>query len=75
MPFLPVLTAKEVLSALLRAGFFIHHQKGSHVHLRHGEKSYLRVVIPYHNRDLAPKTLRTIITQAEMTTEEFLNWL
>jgi predicted RNA binding protein YcfA (HicA-like mRNA interferase family) len=35
----------------------------------------LRIVVPYHNRDLAPKTLKTIIVQAEMSLEEFLSWM
>jgi len=75
MTVLPVLKAKEVLRALERAGFIVHHQKGSHVHLRHPEKTHLRVVIPYHNRELAPKTLRTIISQAEMSVKDFLECL
>ena len=35
MPKLPRISAKKVLRALLRAGFYIHHQTGSHVNLRH----------------------------------------
>jgi len=55
MPDLPVPTAGQTLQALERAGFFIHHKKGSHVHLCHVEKPYLRVVVLYDNRDLALK--------------------
>ncbi|MBF0510044.1 MAG: type II toxin-antitoxin system HicA family toxin [Deltaproteobacteria bacterium] len=69
------MTAKEVLRVLERAGFTIHHHKGSHVHLRHFEKPHLRIVVPSHNRDLAPKTLQTIIAQAEISVDEFLNWM
>ncbi len=72
MPPLPALTARQVVRALQRAGFVIHHQTGSHVHLRSPDKPGLRVVVPYHNRDLAPKTLRSIIAQAELTADEFL---
>ncbi|MBC7946079.1 MAG: type II toxin-antitoxin system HicA family toxin [Burkholderiales bacterium] len=67
---LPVLTARKLLRALHRAGL-VHHQTGSHVHLRHPARPHLRIVAPYHNRDLAPKTLRTIVAQAEMTVPEF----
>ncbi len=74
-PPLPILTAREVIGVLERAGFKTHHQKGSHVHLRHPQKPHLRIVVPYHNRDLAPKTLKTIIVQAEMSLEEFLSWM
>jgi predicted RNA binding protein YcfA (HicA-like mRNA interferase family) len=71
MPKLPRVTPTKVLKALLRAGFYIHHQTGSHVNLRHHTKLRLHVVIPRHGRDLAPKTLKSIIAQAELTVEEF----
>ena len=71
MPALPVVTARRLLQVLQRAGFRIHHQTGGHVHLRHPDKPQLRVVVPYHGHELAPKTLRTIIAQADMTVEEF----
>ncbi len=74
MPRLNKLTAKEVYKVLLKIGFFEHHTHGSHVHLRHIRKSYLRVVIPFHNKILAPKTLKSIIIQAELTTEEIKNF-
>jgi predicted RNA binding protein YcfA (HicA-like mRNA interferase family) len=69
---LPVVTARQILQALQRGGFQIHHQKGSHVHLRHPEQSHLRIVIPNHGGDLAPKTLRSIISQAGLTVDEFV---
>ncbi|MBF0550548.1 MAG: hypothetical protein HQK60_08435 [Deltaproteobacteria bacterium] len=37
------------------------------------EKPHLRIVVPSHDLDLAPKTLRTIIAQAEISVDEFLN--
>lgn len=71
MSQLPRLTPRRVLSALLRAGFYINHQTGSHVNLRHKQKSHLHVVIAMHNKDLAPKTLKSILVQSELTIEEF----
>ncbi len=53
-----------------RLGFYIHHQTGSHVNLRHTTKHNLHVVIPFHNKDLAPKTLKSIILQADITTND-----
>ncbi|MGH7792512.1 MAG: type II toxin-antitoxin system HicA family toxin [Thermodesulfobacteriota bacterium] len=50
-PSLPTLKPKEVLSALQRAGFYIHHQTGSHIVLKHPSQSSKRVVLPYHNRE------------------------
>lgn len=72
---LPSLTPRAVLRALERAGFFLHHATGSHRALRHPDKPHVRVVVPYHNRDLKRATLRSIIRQAEMTVEEFLGFL
>jgi len=72
VPKLPRTTSRKLLRALLRVGFYVHHQTGSHVNLRHREKSHLHVVIPQHSGDLAPKTLKSILVQAEMTVEEFV---
>jgi predicted RNA binding protein YcfA (HicA-like mRNA interferase family) len=75
-PRLPVLKPREVLSALLRAGFIIHHQAGSHAQLRHPAKTHLRVTVPRHDRfDLPLSVLKSILRQAEMTVEEFLDCL
>jgi predicted RNA binding protein YcfA (HicA-like mRNA interferase family) len=75
MPPLPVLRAKEVLRALLSAGFYIHHQTGSHARLFHRAKTELHVTIPIHNKELPPKTLKSIIRQAGLTPEEFIELL
>jgi predicted RNA binding protein YcfA (HicA-like mRNA interferase family) len=71
MPRLPRLNSQKILSALSRAGFYIHHQTGSHINLRHEFKTHLHVVIPRRHKDLAPKTLKSIIIQAELSIEDF----
>jgi|ERR1017187_1842519 predicted RNA binding protein YcfA (HicA-like mRNA interferase family) len=53
---LPALRSAKVLKALLRAGFYIHHTKGSHHFLKHPDKPELRVTVPMHNADLKRKT-------------------
>jgi predicted RNA binding protein YcfA (HicA-like mRNA interferase family) len=75
MPKLPRISSRKLLQALRRAGFYIHHQTGSHANLRHSTKTNLHVVVPRHGGDLAPKTIKSIITQAEMTVEEFVELL
>jgi len=75
MPKLPRITAKKILAALLRSGFYVHHQTGSHANLRHHSRQHLRIVIPIHGRELAPKTIKSIIVQAELTVEQFLKLL
>jgi len=75
-PDLPVLKRRKVLRALLRSGFVIHHQTGSHAQRRHPGKPHLRVTVPRHDRfDLPKPILRSILRQAEMTAEEFLDLL
>ena len=71
MPKLPRITSRKVLAALLRAGFYVHHQTGSHVNLRHKIKAVINVVIPRRNRDLALKTLQSIIKQSDLEIDEF----
>jgi predicted RNA binding protein YcfA (HicA-like mRNA interferase family) len=34
VPKLPVVSGKEAVKALSKAGFYIHHQKGSHIILK-----------------------------------------
>lgn len=69
---LPTLKPKQAIKALERGGFYVHHVSGSHYILK---KDRLRVTVPYHNRDLKPGTLRSIIVQAGLTVEEFLDLL
>jgi len=72
MPKLPVVKPRMVIRALKRHGFFVHHITGSHYFLK---KDKLRVSVPYHNRDLKPGTLASIIAQAGLTVEQFVDML
>jgi len=69
---LPRVTGDKVLRALQRSGFILVHTKGSHYFLYHAEKDCL-VTVPVHSgATLAPKTLKSIISQAQITVEEFV---
>ena len=72
MPRLPSIKPRLVIRALLRNGFVIDHTTGSHYVLI---REKLRVTIPYHNRDLKRGTLASIIAQAGLTVEEFVDLL
>jgi predicted RNA binding protein YcfA (HicA-like mRNA interferase family) len=72
---LPALKPREVIRALQRAGFFVDHVTGSHHILYHPQKPHLRITVAYHGKDLKPQTLRSIIRQAGLTNEEFLDLL
>jgi predicted RNA binding protein YcfA (HicA-like mRNA interferase family) len=67
---LPRVNGKQVVNAFLKGGFFVHHIHGSHYILKHGVTT-MRITVPYHRKTLAPKTLNTILKQAEMTPEQF----
>lgn len=71
---LPVLKAREVITALQKLGFEVDHVTGSHYIFRHPDGR--RAVIPYHdNRDIKQGVLRSILRQAGLTVDEFKNLL
>jgi predicted RNA binding protein YcfA (HicA-like mRNA interferase family) len=72
---LPVASGKDVVKALGRAGFRVVRQRGSHVRLERimGDK-VIKLTVPMH-QTLKKGTLRQIITDAEMTVEEFARLL
>ena len=75
---LPSLTPKQVLKALTRkeAGFYIHHVSASgHRYLAHPDDPSIRVVIPFHTQELPRGTLHSILKQAKLSREEFLDLL
>jgi len=72
---LPVLRPREVVRALEKAGFFLHHQTGSPAVLRHRSDPLPRVTVPMHARDIKRGTLRAIVRSAGMAVEEFVRHL
>jgi predicted RNA binding protein YcfA (HicA-like mRNA interferase family) len=74
MPRLPVVTSREMITALQKAGFTIDHQTGSHVVLLR-ESDDTRVVVPWHSRDLGRGLTLAILKSAGLTREEFVEFL
>ncbi len=73
---LPRITATDALKALRKAGWYSVRQKGSHIILKNDDNPKSRVVIPMHSGDiLLPKTLASILDQADLTVDEFTNLL
>ena len=68
---LPVLSARELLKILYKIGYLTDHQKGSHIILRNKDYPHRRLTIPNH-KEIARGTLRSIIKQSGLTTDEFL---
>jgi len=75
MPDLPAVTPRQIIRALQRAGFFVHHIRGSHHYLRHPDKPGVLVTVPYHNRDLKRGTLHSIMRQAGLGADELIDLL
>ena len=71
MPRLPVLSGKELIKLLSKAGFQIVRQKGSHVSLA---KDQYKAIVPLHD-ELAKGTLLGILKQCGLGREELLSLL
>jgi predicted RNA binding protein YcfA (HicA-like mRNA interferase family) len=74
MPRLPACTSVVVIRALGRAGFFLDHSTGSHQYFRHPTRAGI-VTVLFHRKDLKRGTLKSILDQAGLSTEEFLKLL
>ncbi len=72
MTNIPSVRPKKLLKFLKKRGFFIHHQKGSHIVLKSIHKPNLRVTLPMHNKDLKRKTLLSILKQANISVKELI---
>jgi predicted RNA binding protein YcfA (HicA-like mRNA interferase family) len=66
---LPLLSGRQVYSALQRIGFTEIHRKGSHVKMEHSDGR--RIVFPYHD-ELDRSTLRGALRDADVDEAEFL---
>ena len=67
---LPSVTGKDVLKALLRAGFEVVRVKGSHHFMRHADGR--TTVVPVHSGEtLGPGLLSKMLRDCELTREAF----
>jgi len=69
MSTLPSISGRDCVKVLLKAGFIIRRQQGSHIILRRTEP-FSQLVVPDH-KELDRGTLRAIIRQAGLTIEQF----
>jgi predicted RNA binding protein YcfA (HicA-like mRNA interferase family) len=72
---LPRITADDALRALRRAGWRELRQRGSHVHLAHPDRPGRVTVARHRGIILRPKTLKTILEQAGLSIDEFVELL
>ena len=69
------ITPARLIPLLLRIGFRVVRQAGSHVHLQHQFDREKRVTVPLHRKDLPGTTLRSILRQAGISRIDFLHLL
>ena len=67
----PLLAPKEIISALAKRGFEFQTQRGSHAKFSDGQRT---VIIPMH-REVARGTLKSILVQAGIELNDFLDLL
>lgn len=70
---MPAINSKKLLQILKKRGFFIRHQIGSHLILKHEKDTAKRVTLPMHNKDLKPGTLNSILKQSGVEKKELYN--
>ncbi len=73
MSRLPRISGRECVKALECAGFYVRRQEGSHIILRRDDP-FAQIVVPDH-KELDRGTLRAIIRQAGLSTEQFMQLL
>ena len=72
---IPSVKPYQLLKALEKAEFYIHHQTGGHAVMKHKADPTLRVTIVLHGKELKKGTLLNILRQANLTKEEFAKLL
>ena len=74
MSIIPIVTPSELLSVLLKAGFKIIRQKGSHIRITHPVTGK-NTTIAMHTKDFSRNMTLKILHQAGISTKEFLRLL
>jgi predicted RNA binding protein YcfA (HicA-like mRNA interferase family) len=74
MSKLPVVSAKELEKILLKLGFAITRQKGSHRFYKHSDGRY--TTIPHHpGEDISRPLIRAILREIELDPDEYIRLL
>ena len=68
MSKIPSLNGRVVISTLMKDGYFIVRQKGSHVRLHHANKK--PVTVPHHS-SIGKGLLKKILRDAELSISDF----
>ncbi|OGG87565.1 hypothetical protein A3B87_02380 [Candidatus Kuenenbacteria bacterium RIFCSPHIGHO2_02_FULL_39_13] len=71
MPKLPVIKPRELIRRLVKFGFVIDHQTGSHV-VMYSAANHKRAVIPIHTKELPAGTLLAILREGGISKSDIL---
>ncbi len=71
MPKLPQVKPQVLVKFFIKHGFKISRQVGSHARLIHTDGR--KITIAIHNQPIAPGTLNSILKQARLDRDTFLN--
>ncbi len=74
MSIIPILTPARMLALLLKVGFRVIRQKGSHIRLAH-PMTGRATTIAMHAKDLSRDIIMRIIKQAGISVKDFLTLL
>ncbi|HNR66361.1 MAG: type II toxin-antitoxin system HicA family toxin [Candidatus Eremiobacterota bacterium] len=61
-------SGKDIVKALIKSGFIIDHQRGSHIFLHNPDKK-ISIIVPNH-KEIKKGTLNSIIKKASITIQE-----
>jgi len=74
MTRLPVVSGRQLVKALAKIGYLFDDQEGSHIILRRQSPPHRRLTIPDH-KEIAKGTLKNILRESGLTTEELIRLL
>ncbi|MBI2908472.1 MAG: type II toxin-antitoxin system HicA family toxin [Chloroflexi bacterium] len=70
------LQERQLERAFSRAGWYLHHSRGSHFYYRHPRYPGRQITVPVHPGEAIPvKTLKSILEQSDMTLEQLEEYL
>jgi predicted RNA binding protein YcfA (HicA-like mRNA interferase family) len=72
---LPTLKPRQVIRVLERAGFVLDRASGGHRYFVHPARPELLVCVPVHPGDLKRPVVHSILRQADLTVDAFLDLL
>lgn len=68
------LTSKDILKAIKNDGWFHVRTQGDHWQFKHSHKKG-KVTVPHPKNSMGIKTIKSILKQANLTSEEFIKCL